>query len=104
MSYITHGDEQDTACLAGIEYGNDVRMVDAGCCSGLAHEPLPEGLVLAELGGQDLQRDQAPEAQVERAVDDSHAAAADALLDLVSGELLARSEITGPGMNVLCHC
>ena len=104
MSDVSHGNEQDPSRLASLEHRDDVRVVDARRGARLAHEPLSERLVLAEVRGEDLQGDQAAEAEVEGTVDDGHAATADPFLDLVPGELLPWSEIAGSRMDVLCHC
>jgi hypothetical protein len=53
----------------------------------LPDEPLAEGRVVGEFGGQDLQRHRPVQPAVRRTVDDSHPAAADLLLDLVAGYL-----------------
>ncbi len=86
---VAHGDVQLAGDLAGVVDGDDVRVVDRGGQPRLAQEPLAEALVLGELGGEDLQRDQPLEREIVGAVDDSHPAAADQRLDSVAGKLAA---------------
>jgi len=53
--HVAHGDEQVVAVLPRLVHRDDVRVVDRGQAFGLVHEAAPEGLVLRELGGQDLE-------------------------------------------------
>ncbi len=64
-------------------------MVDRGGRARLAHEALAEVGVLGELRRDQLQRDRAVEVELERAVDDAHAAAARDPQDAVAGELVS---------------
>jgi hypothetical protein len=82
---VAHRDEQHAVGLTCLEYRNDVGVLDAGGSARLADEALPEGLVLAEVRSQHLERDGTTEPQVQCAVDHGHAAAADLFLDLVAG-------------------
>ena len=61
----------------------DVGMLERGGRLRFLHEALPAFGVVDEIVGQDLERDLAIEAQVHRAVDHAHAAAADLVEDLV---------------------
>ena len=78
--------------LAGLVDRDHVRMVERGGEAWLAQEAGTERLVLGQLRRDQLQRDRALERQVDRPVDDAHAAAADQRLDPVAGEGRARSE------------
>ena len=67
-----------------VVHGDDVRVVDHGGRAGLVAEPAAVLGVAAELGGQQLHRDGAPELAVDRAVDLGHPAAPDQALQLVA--------------------
>ncbi len=86
---VAHGDEQHAAGLAGVEDGDDVRVIHRRGGAGLPDEPLPERLVPGELGGQHLECHPAVEPGVARPVDHGHPAAADLLRQLVVGDLRA---------------
>ena len=58
----------------------------------LAGEALAEALVERKLGRDELQRDRPLQAQVVRAVDDAHPAAADQLVDPVADEVGADAD------------
>ncbi len=101
---VAHRYEQDTASLARLEDGNDVRVVDGGCGPGFADEALPERIVDGQARGQDLQRDVPVQPEVEGAVDNRHPAAADLLLKPVPGYLRTDGELAGSQRIVLSHC
>ncbi len=86
--YVAHGDVEDAVRLAGFEDRHDVRVLDRGGHPRLVGETAPEGVVAGPLGGDQLDRDRAVQAQVLGAVDDGHPTSADHALDLVSGDLL----------------
>ena len=100
---IPHGDEQDSAGLAGLEDGDDMRVVNGGGGPRLADEPLAERPVAGNLGGQDLQRDPSVQPDVERAVDDGHAAPADLLIQPVAGDLRADPDVAERGREFVGH-
>src|ERR671934_55536 len=83
---VAHGDEEDAARLVGVVDGDDVGVVEGGGDARLAQEALAEALVLGQLGGEQLERHLASEAQVLGAVDDAHAAAPEQGLDPVAGQ------------------
>ena len=56
-------------------------VVDRGREPRLAHEPLPERVVLGEIGAQDLEGDLVPEAHVVGAEHDAHPATTEHALD-----------------------
>ena len=64
-------------------------MVEAGSEPGLAHETLTEGLVLAQLRREQLQRDLALERDVLRPIDDAHAAVPEQSVEAVTRKLSA---------------
>jgi hypothetical protein len=84
---VAHRDEQLPVGLAGLEYGDDVRVVQRRGQPGLPDEPLPELLVVRQLRGEQLQGDLAPQPHVLGAVDHRHATAPDQGLDPVAGDL-----------------
>ena len=61
--------------LALIEYGRDVRMLDAGCRARLAQESSTRRVVVQQPVADDLEHDRAPQARVERLVGNAHATA-----------------------------
>ena len=88
-----HRDVELSARLAGVEDGNDVRVLDARGDAPLALEPLPESGILHQLERQQLERVAAPQPQVLGAVDAAHAAAPDAGLDPVTRDGAADQRI-----------
>ena len=66
---------------------DDVRVVDGGGHLPLALEARAELRIGRPVGGQELQRDRPPEAELGGPVDHAHAAAADHALDAASREL-----------------
>ena len=71
-------------------------MVERGGELGLGDEAAAEVGILRQLVVEHLERDGAVERQVGGAVDDAHAAAADAAVDAVAGELLGDEGIGHP--------
>ena len=86
---VAHRDEQMPALLADVVDRDDVRVLERGGVLRLAQEALAEGVVLGQLGREQLQRNVPLQARVVRTVDDAHAAAADELLDAKAQELAA---------------
>ena len=77
--------------LAGIQHGQDVRMLEAGGELDLTLEPLGAGPG-GHLGQEDLEGDRAIVAEIVREIDDGHAAAAELAADgVAAGECLAKS-------------
>src|ERR1019366_4422487 len=50
--HITHGDEQESACVADVIYRDDIRVVNGRCCPRLADEPCPDPASLASSGAR----------------------------------------------------
>ena len=71
---VPHRDPEDAVFLARLVDRDDVRVVERRCEPRLAREPLAEGLVLAQLRREQLERDGAAQREVLRPVDDAHAA------------------------------
>jgi hypothetical protein len=69
-----HHDVMLALVLADVVDGADVRVVEGRGGAGLALEPFHRARVLRQLGGKELQRDAAAEAQVLGLVDDAHPA------------------------------
>ena len=86
---VAHDEVQRPGLLAGGVHRHDVRVVDRRRHARLAAEALAKLGVAGEVGGDDLQRDRALEVELQRAVDDAHAAAADDRLDPAAGEDVA---------------
>ena len=88
-----HGHVGPAFDLADVVHDDDVRMRQPASSPCLLQEALAILLVFAERGMQELDRHVAPDARVVRPVHRGHAAAADALDDLVAADLADR----GPG-------
>jgi hypothetical protein len=73
--------------VSGIVDRDDVRMLQRHHELRLAREPLAEALVPRQRRRDELERDRPLQAQVVGAIDDTHSAAADQLLDPVSEEI-----------------
>ena len=84
---VAHRDEQHAVGLVGIVDRDHVRMIQRRRQARLAQEPLPELLVLSELGRQQLQRDMPVEPLVVGEVDDRHPTPTEHPLDPVAGDL-----------------
>ena len=83
-----HDDERAALVLADVVDGDHVRVArEPAGGPRLAREAAPRALVLAEMGGEDLDRDGAVEQLVVRLPDARHAAVGD-----VADELVARGE------------
>ena len=82
----SHGDEQAPVFLTGLVDRDHVRVVEPSSEAGLAEQPLPKPFVVGERRQEELQRDRALEARIERAIHLAHAAAADELVDPVAGD------------------
>ena len=89
--------------LAGVVDGDDVRMLDGRPRFGLRDEPRPEVRLRRELGRDDLQRDDAVKLQIQRAIDDAHAAAPREPADAVVDEDVADGERHGMRHGRDCH-
>ena len=98
---VSHRDEEDVVGLRCLVDRDDVRMVEAGSEPGLAHETLTEGLVLAELWREQLQRDLALEHDVLRPIDDAHAAVPEQSIEAITRKL---STDTGNPTHVDASC
>jgi len=81
-----HGQVQQAVRFAGVVDRNDVGMLERSGELRFADEPIPEPLVLRELGGEDLEGRPTPEAQVLREIDHPHATAPDHRIDAVAGQ------------------
>jgi hypothetical protein len=81
-----HGDERQSAVLAQLVDGDDVRVLEAGGCLGLDLEPAPAVGVEGPLRVEGLDRDLALERLVEAAVHHPHPAAADAARDHIAAD------------------
>ena len=71
---------------------HDVRMIDQRGQPRLALEALAERRIGSAIGGDQLERDGAPEVELDRPVDDAHAAATRDRLDAEITEDVTRSE------------
>jgi hypothetical protein len=83
---VPHGEVEHVVVLAGVVDRDDVGVVQGRRDLGLGGEPAAERFVAGELGSQELERDGALQGDVRGAVDDTHPAAPDELVDAVSGE------------------
>ena len=92
---VPHGDEEVLLGLAGLIDRDHVGVIDGGRGLPFALEPLPEGAVAREVGGDQLQGDGSPERDLGRSVDNAHAATAGFRLDAVTGEGGAGRECGG---------
>ncbi len=81
-----HRDEVDAVGFVDRVDDRDVRMFERGGSARLLNEPLAPVGVGHQLRRQHLERHLAVQAQVERAIDDAHAAAADLFDDLIVRE------------------
>ena len=84
-----HHDEMLVLVLVDRVDGTDIGVIQGRGGSGLALESLERGLVLGEVGGQELQRDLAAEARILGLIHHSHAAAAELTGHRVVGNGLA---------------
>src|SRR5439155_5329309 len=84
-----HGDEDDVRGHDEVVNGEDVGMVEPGERLRLELEALEERAVVLQGRGQRLERNLAAERLLDGAVDDGHAAGAEALFDVVVGDSLA---------------
>ena len=92
---VPHRDEEVLLGLAGLIDRDHVGVIDGGRGLPLALEPLPEGAVAREVGGNQLERHRAPEGDLGRSIDNAHAATAGFRLDAVTGEGGAGRECGG---------
>ena len=88
---VAHGEKQNAVRVAGIEDGNDVRMVERSSELGLAQEASPELVVVRELGRDDLERRLPLEAIVRSEVDGPHPATSQQRLERVPAERVAQA-------------
>jgi hypothetical protein len=89
---VAHGDVEHALGVAGLVDRQHVGMVDGGGELRLADEPLPEPLVLGQLGRDDLERDPPAEAEVLGPVHHGHPAPPDERLNAVAGDLGPRRD------------
>ena len=87
---VGHGDEQP-AVLGLVDFvdGADVRMIESRSRLGFDDEALFSLRVVAELGRQELERHDPTELQVRGAIDHTHTAAPELVLDPVMGDFFA---------------
>jgi hypothetical protein len=98
----SHRQKEVTALLAGLVNRDDVRVVDRRGEPRFTAEAVAKSLLGGQRRGQDLEGAVLVERQVARAVDDSHAALTDHLVETMTGEFRAyvrahpksRTEIT----------
>ena len=83
---VIHHEEQHPLVLAGVVDPDDVRVVQRRGDPHLALEPLAELLVLGQRGGEDLQRIDPVQRDIGDAVDQSHPATADEVVDPVTAD------------------
>jgi hypothetical protein len=92
-----HGVVGGALDLADVEDRHQVGVVQAGGGAGLAQEALQPGGLLRATHRQHLQGHPFVQGQVDRLVDDTHAAAADLADDAVAAEGLAGGDLRGEG-------
>ena len=85
-AHVAHDEVELPVLLAGAVDRDDVGVVDRRRHPRLALEALAEVGVGGAVGGDQLERDGAPEIELDGAVDDAHAAAPRDRLDPVSTE------------------
>ena len=88
-----HHEVQPAVLLARLVDRDHVRMIDRRRHPRLALEALAEARVGRVLGGDQLQRDRAPERELGGAVDDAHAAAAGDRLDPAARDMSAFEDV-----------
>ena len=81
-----HGQEQAVIRLAGLVDRDDVRVVDRGLQQALAAEALAERVIVAEIDGEELERDRSVQRELGRLVDDAHPSLSEDALDAVARE------------------
>jgi hypothetical protein len=91
---VAHRDVRDAVLLARVIDRDDVGVVDRRGDLRLAHEALPDRLVLEQPGRDDLQGDGAVERELRGPVDDAHAATAGHRVDPVAREDAAGFQLT----------
>ena len=96
---VLHDDVGEAVALPRVERAHDVGVVEAREHRGLGLEALDLRAVAREVGAEDLHRHLAVEAEVERAVDRAHRAAADHLEQAVAVDL-ARAAALGLDLRV----
>ncbi len=90
---VVHGDEEVPVVLARLKHRDHVRVPDRRGQSRLALEADAEAVVLRELVGDQLERDEAVEVDVDGAKDHAHPAASGHGLDAVAGDLITWCEL-----------
>ena len=88
-----HHQVQPAVLLACLVDRDDVRMIDRRGHPRLALEALAEARVGGVLGGDQLQRDRAPERELGGAVDDAHATASGDRLDPAARDMSAFEDV-----------
>ena len=99
----SHRDEENPIGLAGLEYGDDICVVDRGRHTGLPDEPLTERLIAGKTGRKNLQCDIPPELLIVGTVDDGHTSSAEDLADPVPGYAFPQAELAGCRRFVVHH-
>jgi hypothetical protein len=90
--HVAHDQVELAVLLARPVHRHDVRVVDQRREPRLALEALAEGRVGRAVGGDQLERNRAPEVELDRPVDDAHAAAPRDRFDAEITEDVTRSE------------
>ena len=85
---ILHHEVVVLAGLADVVGGDDVWMIELGGGAALFVEALDELVVVGELLGEDLDRDESIEAELPGEEDGGHGPGAEPAIDLVAGDLL----------------
>ena len=82
--HVVHDEEQQSLVIARVMDPDHVRVVKRRGDAHLALEPLPEPLVIGELGREDLERVDPVQPDIRRAVDNSHSTSADEFVDAIA--------------------
>ena len=85
--HISHGDEQHTVRISGFEHRDDVRIVHGRRGPGLTDEAVPECLIRRQARRENLERYLPVEPLILGSEYNRHSAAANLLLQSVSGDL-----------------
>ncbi len=81
-----HREKQAVLGLAGLVHRNDVLVIERGLQLTLALEPGAEPRVVAQLGSEQLQRHDAIQRELSRAVHDAHSALTKLAIDSIPGD------------------
>ena len=97
-AHVAHDDVQLAVLLPGRVHGDDVRMIERRRQPRLALEALPKPRIGGPVGRDHLQRNGPPEVELQRPVDDTHAASPERGLDSAAGEDVTRGELGHPSI------